>query len=134
MHSHTYALHVHTGLYLCTIIYYACTLLSYALYIHACTEPLSPAVLSIGFEQTTYTFPESAAGNELTPQICLIVSQDSDEPFDATAVVEITINPFTATAQGEQLDCLNLAICLVCLLYTSPSPRDATLSRMPSSA
>ena len=24
--------------------------------------------------------------------------------------------------------------CLFCLLYTSPSPRDATLSRMPSSA
>ena len=26
------------------------------------------------------------------------------------------------------------AQCLDCLLYTSPSPRDATLSRMPSSA
>ena len=26
------------------------------------------------------------------------------------------------------------AVCLTCLLYTSPSPRDATLSRMPSSA
>ena len=26
------------------------------------------------------------------------------------------------------------AICMACLLYTSPSPRDATLSRMPSSA
>ena len=25
-------------------------------------------------------------------------------------------------------------VCLTCLLYTSPSPRDATLSRMPSSA
>ena len=25
-------------------------------------------------------------------------------------------------------------LCFVCLLYTSPSPRDATLSRMPSSA
>ena len=25
-------------------------------------------------------------------------------------------------------------LCLDCLLYTSPSPRDATLSRMPSSA
>ena len=25
-------------------------------------------------------------------------------------------------------------LCQVCLLYTSPSPRDATLSRMPSSA
>ena len=24
--------------------------------------------------------------------------------------------------------------CVTCLLYTSPSPRDATLSRMPSSA
>ena len=30
--------------------------------------------------------------------------------------------PFTATQDG------------ICLLYTSPSPRDATLSRMPSSA
>ena len=29
------------------------------------------------------------------------------------------------------LDTLNMS---VCLLYTSPSPRDATLSRMPSSA
>ena len=26
------------------------------------------------------------------------------------------------------------SVCVVCLLYTSPSPRDATLSRMPSSA
>ena len=25
-------------------------------------------------------------------------------------------------------------LCITCLLYTSPSPRDATLSRMPSSA
>ena len=28
----------------------------------------------------------------------------------------------------------NSDICYHCLLYTSPSPRDATLSRMPSSA
>ena len=28
----------------------------------------------------------------------------------------------------------DLPVYLVCLLYTSPSPRDATLSRMPSSA
>ena len=33
---------------------------------------------------------------------------------------------------GEPL--LETAAVLVCLLYTSPSPRDATLSRMPSSA
>ena len=35
-----------------------------------------------------------------------------------------------AMARGES----NLAQLYVCLLYTSPSPRDATLSRMPSSA
>ena len=45
---------------------------------------------------------------------------------------------------AEQADQLNLSIALYiasavvayfsCLLYTSPSPRDATLSRMPSSA
>ena len=28
----------------------------------------------------------------------------------------------------------NQGRCIACLLYTSPSPRDATLSRMPSSA
>ena len=31
-------------------------------------------------------------------------------------------------------DCGAADDCSVCLLYTSPSPRDATLSRMPSSA
>ena len=29
---------------------------------------------------------------------------------------------------------VTFAMCFICLLYTSPSPRDATLSRMPSSA
>ena len=29
---------------------------------------------------------------------------------------------------------VSFGLALVCLLYTSPSPRDATLSRMPSSA
>ena len=36
------------------------------------------------------------------------------------------VNPQT----GEEIDDWNCT----CLLYTSPSPRDATLSRMPSSA
>ena len=29
---------------------------------------------------------------------------------------------------------LALGACIICLLYTSPSPRDTALSRMPSSA
>ena len=46
------------------------------------------------------------------------------------------------TTQSGQIESYNglfktspaLAIMMTCLLYTSPSPRDATLSRMPSSA
>ena len=35
---------------------------------------------------------------------------------------------------SQELLGLRYAQCQICLLYTSPSPRDATLSRMPSSA
>ena len=44
------------------------------------------------------------------------------------------------TAETEEMDFLDLVdgegnvLIQACLLYTSPSPRDATLSRMPSSA
>ena len=38
------------------------------------------------------------------------------------------------TAQNEALGYVFVVQTTGCLLYTSPSPRDATLSRMPSSA
>ena len=38
------------------------------------------------------------------------------------------------TDQGAAIVSLSDALYQICLLYTSPSPRDATLSRMPSSA
>ena len=38
------------------------------------------------------------------------------------------------TPSGLTLELLAAARGIACLLYTSPSPRDATLSRMPSSA
>ena len=34
----------------------------------------------------------------------------------------------------DQIKSHDADLCVICLLYTSPSPRDATLSRMPSSA
>ena len=71
----------------------------------------------------------------------------------ATADNELSITPSASDGQsepGEQAtffrmiryyatlsDCLRLAGALavaLCLLYTSPSPRDGLLSRMPSSA
>ena len=48
-------------------------------------------------------------------------------PFDF-AVTEIVRGP-----SGKIEGCL-ASLTVDCLLYTSPSPRDATLSRMPSSA
>ena len=38
------------------------------------------------------------------------------------------------TEKNEALTVTKIAQITGCLLYTSPSPRDATLSRMPSSA
>ena len=38
------------------------------------------------------------------------------------------------TASNENRDIIYEVVERTCLLYTSPSPRDATLSRMPSSA
>ena len=40
----------------------------------------------------------------------------------------------TLRAEGEQTPWSAARLDCTCLLYTSPSPRDATLSRMPSSA
>ena len=39
-------------------------------------------------------------------------------------------------AEGQELEInkKNILNCLICLLYTSPSPRDLSTSRMPSSA
>ena len=36
--------------------------------------------------------------------------------------------------KGKQQSSVMALLYIACLLYTSPSPRDATLSRMPSSA
>ena len=54
-------------------------------------------------------------------------SLSSAQDTEITAVDAIT--EFGADMVGNRFDKR-----LACLLYTSPSPRDATLSRMPSSA
>ena len=45
------------------------------------------------------------------------------------------ISPFgSGRMAGDGLGLDSDVVLYICLLYTSPSPRDATLSRMPSSA
>ena len=47
--------------------------------------------------------------------------------------LEAALDPLLTRVSGLET-ALNESKALACLLYTSPSPRDATLSRMPSSA
>ena len=51
------------------------------------------------------------------------------------AAIESWHRALNSFSEDKQLDNQTIVIeNLACLLYTSPSPRDATLSRMPSSA
>ena len=57
--------------------------------------------------------------------------------FDSMTVEENVMFPlsmFTKMSREEMLDRANFCLNRVCLLYTSPSPRDRQKSRMPSSA
>ena len=56
----------------------------------------------------------------------------SDAPCDHPLLNKLGPEPLSDSFNGELL--FNLSRNKNCLLYTSPSPRDATLSRMPSSA
>ena len=49
------------------------------------------------------------------------------------AMVEVNGRPLIDHMLARLAD-IGVERAIVCLLYTSPSPRDATLSRMPSSA
>ena len=53
---------------------------------------------------------------------------------DCSSRTDFCIAEITVVNQAPALDCVTTTVSLDCLLYTSPSPRDATLSRMPSSA
>ena len=53
-------------------------------------------------------------------------------PTLRTVYVTVNVSQLEDMAKGS--DTINLTEMGICLLYTSPSPRDATLSRMPSSA
>ena len=52
---------------------------------------------------------------------------------DAGLALRVETEAATGTAEEKTVE-KTFAMTFICLLYTSPSPRDATLSRMPSSA
>ena len=76
--------------------------------------------------------------NELHPMVASLSIADTGPGISQQHLSEIFYPMITNKPQGSGLG-LSISKSLVklnggCLLYTSPSPRDATLSRMPSSA
>ena len=93
----------------------------------------------------TFELPEAARATPVTYLKAIVKDADTKEPLQAYAQLtnlssqKVNYNGNTDKA-GELLVCIpmgdnyGLHVEKPCLLYTSPSPRDATLSRMPSSA
>ena len=80
---------------------------------------------------------EFVSENRYRPELCLLqVAADGEYAIiDTLAVKDVT--PFwNLLAEGPHVTVAHAAReeFLFCLLYTSPSPRDRTRSRMPSSA
>ena len=71
-------------------------------------------------------------------KIADIVFNDEQELSKLNEIVHPAVGKEMGRRRNEALDKGNVVLVdiplMVCLLYTSPSPRDATLSRMPSSA
>ena len=65
--------------------------------------------------------------NPATEENCAVISLGNKEDVDlAVSSAKKAYNTWSFSPKEERIK--------FCLLYTSPSPRDATLSRMPSSA
>ena len=71
------------------------------------------------------------------PKITYKTNDDKTYSIDVQNGLTVMEGAVQNDIPGIDADCgggMSCATCHVCLLYTSPSPRDATLSRMPSSA
>ena len=60
---------------------------------------------------------------------------DARKVYDEAIVIDgLSISNWESDAVFQRLRAGNITAINACLLYTSPSPRDGLLSRMPSSA
>ena len=85
-------------------------------------------MITRGTKKTPSQHPSNTIGG---PTMVIIAEHKRADP----TVSNEGISLYTATVRRPGPDVLDQHLnCHSCLLYTSPSPRDATLSRMPSSA
>ena len=79
---------------------------------------------------------EDVKFNKVTNRISKLTNELS-ESVDVSMVAQQVFSSMYDEIKTHEIDTLSSEVCIgliTCLLYTSPSPRDATLSRMPSSA
>ena len=97
---------------------------------------MNVTVLGAGAWGTAFGQVLADAGNQVTmwaiePQI---VEGIRDNHRNEVRLPSVERLPENMTATGDREEAVANADIVVCLLYTSPSPRDGLLSRMPSSA
>ena len=90
---------------------------------------VSPIVKELSFEDIKNNIPKRKENSHKGDHGKLLIIA-GDEGYGGAG----TLASEAAIKTGAGLVKLLTRECYVCLLYTSPSPRDATLSRMPSSA
>ena len=74
---------------------------------------------------------------QIRKQVGLVFQFAENQIFEETVLKDVAFGPqnFGVSEEGaEQIAREKLALVGICLLYTSPSPRDVEESRMPSSA
>ena len=88
--------------------------------------------LDIGsfFKQKNISSVFTLCGGHISP----ILVGCEKENIDIIQVRDEVSAVFAADAVSRLTDSVGVAIVTACLLYTSPSPRDGRISRMPSSA
>ena len=95
------------------------------------------AIGSINQELNNYKAP-SLEANPVKEDETLLLSESTDSPEIASFELDSeSLNPTRLNMADMRMDVARISADIQggdCLLYTSPSPRDATLSRMPSSA
>ena len=82
----------------------------------------------------TRLFPECAVSGGDRGLTQLEMAADRHPEIQSKLGLQDITMPYSANWPKVDLVYTQAVIMHICLLYTSPSPRDATLSRMPSSA
>ena len=83
---------------------------------------------------TSFTVGIAPAGGDVIAEFPFDLVEDGSYVVVATGLLGDATTPFDLAATATTFGSSSNDVVGFCLLYTSPSPRDATLSRMPSSA